>query len=50
MDMSSIGAIDEFGTYLNVISGRKFLLAICERENPTTSPKVISNYTKLFGG
>ena len=21
----------------------------CERENPTMSPKVISNYTKLFG-
>ena len=28
MDMPSIGAIDEYGTYSNAISGREFLLAI----------------------
>ena len=28
MDMPSIGAIDEYGTYSNAVSGREFLLAI----------------------
>ena len=26
------------------------VIVVCEREIPTTSPRAISNYTKLFGG
>ena len=44
MDMPSIGAIDEYRTYSNAVSGRKFLLAIASVlkdkliEEVTTSP------------
>ena len=44
MDMPSIGAIDEYGTYSNAVSGREFLLAIASVledkliEEVTTSP------------